>query len=159
MKDYALIIMKPDALERGLVETIVKQFIDSGFQLEMVGFKTVEAELILSHYQEVIEKLGDWFKTMVLKDFVGKAMIPIILSQDSENAIANARALTGATDPAGAAPGTIRGDYGQDSMVAANDESRSCFNLIHCSDSQEAFETEAKLWFDPQIARLFMRQA
>lgn len=157
MKEYALIIMKPDALERGLVETIVKQFIDKDFQVEMVGFKTVEENLILSHYQEVIEKLGDWFKALVIKDFVGKGMIPVILSQDSVAAIANARALTGATDPAAAAKGTIRGDYGQDSMESANAQGRSCFNLIHCSDSKEAFETEVKLWFDPQIAKCFMR--
>lgn len=157
MKDYALIIMKPDALERGLVETIVKRFIDKEFQVEMVGFKTVAETLILSHYAEVIEKLGDWFREMVISDFVGKGMIPIIISQNSEAAIANARALTGATDPAAAAKGTIRGDYGQDSMEAANAEKRSCFNLLHCSDSKEAFETEVKLWFDPQIAQLFMR--
>jgi nucleoside-diphosphate kinase len=157
MKNYALIIMKPDALERGLVETIVKRFVDQAFQIEMVGYKTVETELILTHYAEVIEKLGDWFKEMVIRDFVGKGMIPIILSQDSEAAIANARALTGATDPASATKGTIRGDYGQDSLEAANAEGRSCFNLIHCSDSMAAFESEVKLWFDAEIASQFMR--
>lgn len=38
----------------------------------MVGYKTVETELILTHYAEVIERLGEWFKEMVIRDFVGK---------------------------------------------------------------------------------------
>ncbi|WKY45874.1 nucleoside-diphosphate kinase [Eubacteriaceae bacterium ES2] len=156
MATYALIIMKPDALERELTETIISRFIDKGFKIELVGFKRVTEELILEHYSEVIEKLGDWFKTLIIEDFVGKAMIPVILSQNGMQAIENARILTGATDPAKADKGTIRGDLGIDSMEMANRESRSCFNLIHCSDSKETFVNECKLWFDNQIIERFL---
>ncbi|AFA48294.1 nucleoside-diphosphate kinase [Acetobacterium woodii] len=155
MKDYALIIMKPDALERELVDTIIQRFIQDSFKIEMVGYKCVTEDLILNHYQEVIEKLGDWFKALVIKDFVGKGMIPVILSQEGNDAIANARALTGATDPAAAAHGTIRGDLGNDSMEAANRENRSCYNLIHCSDSSESYQNELKLWFSQDIAKVY----
>ncbi|MBU4439822.1 MAG: nucleoside-diphosphate kinase [Firmicutes bacterium] len=151
MKDYALIIMKPDALKAELVETIIQRFIQNNYKIEMVGYKEVTTDLILTHYAEVTEKLGDWFKDIVIKDFVGYGMIPVIISQKGENAIANARELTGATDPSVAAPGTIRGDLSKDSMEAANRENRSCYNLLHCSDSTESFQRELKLWFNPEI--------
>ncbi|MDI3535590.1 MAG: nucleoside-diphosphate kinase [Eubacteriaceae bacterium] len=156
MDTYALIIMKPDALERELVEKILSRFIEKGFKIELVGYKKVTEGLILAHYSEVIEKLGDWFRELIIKDFVGKDMIPVILSQDGINAVENARFLTGATDPIKADKGTIRGDFGIDSMEAANHENRSCFNLIHCSDSIETFVSECKLWFDDQTIKGFV---
>jgi nucleoside-diphosphate kinase len=155
MKDYALIIMKPDALESELVESIIERYINGGFKIEMVGYKSVTPDLILNHYAEVIAKLGDGFREIVIKDFVGNGMIPVIISQDGKNAIANARELTGATDPSQAAPGTIRGDLGNDSMEAANRQKRSCYNLVHCSDSTDSFKVELKLWFDPKIVKNF----
>ena len=151
MKEYVLIIMKPDALKAELVETIVQRFIMENYKIEMIGYKEVTEDLIVNHYADVIEKLGAWFKDIVIKDFVGYGMIPVILSQDGENVIARARELTGATDPAVAAPGTIRGDLSKDSMEAANRENRSCYNLVHCSDSEESFHREVKLWFDLEI--------
>lgn len=155
MKDYALIIMKPDAIKAELVEIIIQRFIQNNYKIEMVGYKEVASDLILNHYADVIEKLGDWFKDIVIKDFVGYGMIPIILSLEGNNAIAKARELTGATDPAAAASGTIRGDLSKDSMEAANREHRSCYNLLHCSDSKKSFMTELKLWFEPEVVRMF----
>ena len=155
MKSYALIIMKPDALELDLVETIIQRFLKEGFKIEMVGFKQVDQNLILTHYTQVIDKLGEQFKQMIIADFVGKNMIPVILSQNGKKAIENARALTGATDPSASLPGTIRGDYGVDSMKAADREKRVCKNLVHCSDSRESFLTEMKLWFNQKTYDIF----
>lgn len=155
MKSYALIIMKPDALEAELVETIVARFIAAGFQIEMVGFKKVTEHLILTHYAEVIEKLGESFKKNAITAFVGKIMVPIILSQEGTDAISNSRKLTGATDPTAALKGTIRGDFGADSFVKADAEGRCCNNLIHCSDSIESVLAESKLWFAPETYDYF----
>jgi len=155
MKTYALVIMKPDALEAALVEPAIRRFIEEGFQIEMMGFKSVDEKLILTHYAHVVEKLGESFKKMAIMAFVGKPMIPIILSQVGENAIVNARALTGATDPSKALPGTIRGDLGTDSFENADREERCCYNLIHCSDSNESLLAELKLWFEPKTYELF----
>lgn len=155
MKTYALIIMKPDALEAELVEPTIRRFIEEGFQIEMMGFKRADENLILTHYAHVVEKLGESFKKMAIMAFVGKPMIPIILSQVGENAIANARELTGATDPSKARPGTIRGDLGTDSFESADQEERCCYNLIHCSDSNESLLSELKLWFEPETYEVF----
>ncbi|WP_373482217.1 nucleoside-diphosphate kinase [Acetobacterium sp.] len=155
MKTYALIIMKPDALEDELVEPIIRRFIEDGFQIEMLGVKSADETLILTHYAHVVEKLGESFKKMAIAAFVGKPMVPIILSQNGENAIANSRELTGATDPAKAVTGTIRGDLGTDSFENADREDRCCYNLIHCSDSTESLLAEMKLWFEPETYELF----
>lgn len=157
MKSYALIIFKPDALDRELIESILARFSQNDFQIELAGYKKVTESLILSHYAEVIEKLGDWFESLIITDFVGENMIPVILSQSGEKAIENARALTGATDPAKADAGTIRGDLGIDSMEKANQENRSCYNLIHCSDSRQAFIDECKLWFDNEVIAPYLK--
>lgn len=155
MKSYCLIIMKPDALERGLVEDITRRFINNRFKIEMVGFKLVDAPLILKHYAHVVEKLGKPFEKMAIKSLVGKNMMPIILSQEGTAAIKNARTLIGPTDPSKAPQGTIRGNYGLDSMEMANRENRCCNNLIHGSDSPEAFLEELVLWFNPETSDAF----
>ncbi len=155
MKTYALIIMKPDALEAELVEPIIQRFIEKGFLIEMIGFKSADEKSILTHYAHVVEKLGESFKKMAIAAFVGKPMVPIILSQDGENAIANSRELTGATDPTKAVPGTIRGDLGTDSFENADREGRCYYNLIHCSDSIESLLIEMKLWFGPETYEIF----
>lgn len=155
MKSYALIIMKPDALEAGLVEPIIRRFKQEGFQIEMVGLKRPDENLILTHYAHVVEKLGERFKQMAIAAFVGKLMVPIILSQENENAIVNSRVLTGATNPVTAEAGTIRGDLGTDSFENADREERICNNLIHCSDSLESLLAEMKLWFEADTAELF----
>jgi len=156
MKSYCLIIMKPDALERELVEEIIQRFKKNGFAIEMLGYKVVTESLILKHYAHVVKKLGEPFEKMAIKSFVGKGMLPIILSQKGDDAIANARLLIGATDPSTASAGTIRGDYGSDSMEMANQEERCCNNLIHASDAQESFLEELDLWFSPETYKILM---
>jgi len=148
--------MKPDALERELVEEIIRRFKNNGFTIEMLGYKLVTENLILKHYAHVVEKLGVPFKKMAIKSFVGKGMLPIILSQMGDDAIANARLLIGATDPSAASLGTIRGDYGSDSMEMANQEERCCNNLIHASDAQESFLEELSLWFSPETYEILI---
>lgn len=151
MKSKVLIIMKPDALERGLVTEILKRFMDSHFKIEMVSYQGVDERMILKHYAEVIEKLGPNFGEIIKNDYVGKSMIPIILSQDGPEAIKNARQLTGATDPSKALVGTIRGDLASDSLEQARLNHRSCQNLIHCCDSEEALTRELAIWFDDSM--------
>jgi nucleoside-diphosphate kinase len=151
MKSYCLIIFKPDAIAENLVGTIITDFKRRDFVIETFDLKTVTPELIFAHYAEVIAKLGDGFKKQVEACFVGKTMLPVIVSQEGADAIANARALTGATDPSKAAADTIRGHYGHDSLAEADAQGRTVNNLIHCCDSPESFKNEASLWFSPEL--------
>lgn len=151
MQSYCFIIFKPDALERHLVGPILKDFKEGGFIIELFDLREVTSELILKHYEEVIQKLGEDFKKQVLDYFVGKTMIPVIIAQEGPDAIANARKLVGNTDPSKAGEDTIRGYYGVDSLAAADAEGRIAKNLIHCCDSEGAFKRESRLWFDADV--------
>lgn len=151
MRTYCLIIFKPDAVEEGRVGEIVRDFREQGFDLELFDVRTVTRELILAHYAEIIAKLGEGFQKRVEAYFVGRTMIPAIVSLEGPDAIAAARALTGATDPVKAAAGTIRGRYGHDSLAQADAEDRIARNVLHCSDSPEAVRREARLWFAPEV--------
>jgi nucleoside-diphosphate kinase len=155
MKEYCFIALKPDALERQLVDVIIKQFVNSGFHIETFGYKIIDELLIFNHYKQLLNTYGDVFKDKVRRGFVGKPMIPVILSYENENAISVARKIIGATDPAKAEAGTIRGDLGIDSLEKAVCENRICYNLIHGSDSHSSYLEEVNLWFDKQIARKY----
>lgn len=143
------IFLKPDALKRGLKEEILTYFADRDFRIEREQEVTVDAQTILSHYQEVIERIGsEDFRQGVLREFVDETIVAVELKHQREDVVAWVRDLIGATDPAKARPDTIRGMYGEDSMEQARSDNRMLRNLIHASDSDENAEQECKLWFD-----------
>jgi nucleoside-diphosphate kinase len=144
---YSFIMLKPDALERQLALTIIQRLKVKDIAIEIFDYRLVSEDLIFQHYSDVIAKFGDAFKEMATNAFVGKYVIPMIISSSDENIISIVRKTVGATDPFKAAPGTIRGDLGNDNMESATLEVRCCANLIHASDSYESYLSEAKLWF------------
>jgi len=146
MKNYNLLILKPDALERELVGKIISRFVDNGFTIEMIDYRKVNMDLILKHYKFVIERMGNNFITMVENFFVGKFVILIIVSIENEDAISLSRRLVGVTDPVKSDVGTIRYDFGDDSLEDALKEQRCVRNLIHSSDNPVAFKRELSIW-------------
>jgi nucleoside-diphosphate kinase len=149
---YSFIMFKPDCLERQLVLEILERLKVQGIAVEALDYRLVTQEKIFEHYAHVIAELGETFKEMATNSFAGKYVIPIIISSKDENIIADVRRAIGATDPAKAAPGTIRGDFGNDSTAKANLEHRCCNNLIHASDSKEAYMAECELWFGKELS-------
>lgn len=152
---YSFIMLKPDALKRQLVLDIIQRLKAIDVTIELLDYRLVNEELIFQHYAHVINEVGEVFKEMADKAFVGKYVIPMVISSRDENVIANVRKTVGATDPSKAAPDTIRGDLGNDSMEKADLEHRSCENLIHASDSYESYLTEAELWFGKDISQKY----
>jgi nucleoside-diphosphate kinase len=127
-----LLLLKPDAVRRGLVGAILSRFEDKGLSVVALQMRTIDAGLADQHYAEHVDR--DFYPP--LRDFVTSGpMIAAILEGDE--AVEVVRALNGATDGRKAAPGTIRGDYS-----LSNRE-----NLVHGSDSPESAEREIKLWF------------
>lgn len=145
---YSFIMLKPDALERQLVLAVIERLKANDIAIEFFDYRIVSEDLIFKHYNHVIAELGEVFKEMATNSFIGKYVIPMIISSSDENIISIVRKIIGATDPSKAAPGTIRGDLGNDNMVNATLEVRCCANLIHASDSYESYLSESKLWFD-----------
>ena len=127
-----LVLLKPDAVRRGLVGAILSRFEDKGLSLVAMDLRTVDAEQADRHYAEHVDR--DFYPP--LRAFVtGGPIVALVLEGD--DAVAVVRALNGATDGRKAAPGSIRGDYS-----LSNRE-----NLVHGSDSPESATREIALWF------------
>ncbi|EGL82859.1 Nucleoside diphosphate kinase [Caldalkalibacillus thermarum TA2.A1] len=133
--EKTFLMVKPDGVQRGLIGEIVQRFERKGFQLVGAKLMHISRELAEQHYSEHKEK--PFFGELV--DFITSGPVFAMVWQ-GENVIQIARDMMGKTNPADAAPGTIRGDYGvQVSM-----------NVIHGSDSKESAEREINLFFKPE---------
>ena len=134
--ERSLVLVKPDAIRRGLLGEILSRFERKGLVIEALVLRTMDAELADRHYAEHVDK--PFYPP--LKEFMtGGPLVAMVLSGDQ--VIDVVRALVGATDGRKAAPGTIRGD-----LSLSNRE-----NLVHASDSAESAKRELALWF-PEFA-------
>lgn len=127
-----LVIIKPDAVARGIAGKIIDRFEQRGYLINKVKMMKISEELASKHYQE--HKDRPFFGELV--DFItsGKSIIINIEGNDIVNA---ARKMIGSTDPSKAEPGTIRGDFGN--IISSN--------LIHASDSEASALREIELFF------------
>lgn len=131
-KTRTFIMVKPDGVHRGLVGDIVRRFEHRGFRLVEAKIMRVDRALAERHYSQHV---GKPFFDELAGYITSGSVFAMILEGD--NAVAIARSMIGATNPAVAASGTIRGDY------ATSVE----FNVIHGSDSPESVEREIGLFF------------
>jgi nucleoside-diphosphate kinase len=130
--ERTLVLVKPDALARGLAGEIVNRLEQRGLAIKGAKLVQVDHELAKRHYAEHTEK--PFFGELV--EFITSAPT-LALVVEGESAIRVVRTTIGATNPTEAAPGTIRGDL----ALAMPD------NLVHGSDSAESAEREIGLWF------------
>jgi nucleoside-diphosphate kinase len=143
------IIIKPDAVTRGLVGQIIDDITSCGFEIIRQKELIVYEPIILDHYDEVIRRLNiPYLSQAIVEEFVGKTVLAVELIHRSKDAILEMRSLIGATDPKYANPDTIRGKYGNDSMEDALRDKRMIRNLIHASDNSESVIKEILLWLD-----------
>jgi nucleoside-diphosphate kinase len=131
-QERTLILVKPDAFERGLTGEIIARFERKG--LKLIALKQMQAgeELANTHYDEHKEK--PFFGELV--SFITRGPL-VALVLVGESAVTAARQLIGATDPLEADAGSIRGEFATEVT----------FNLVHGSDSPESAEREIALWF------------
>lgn len=149
MKTSTFIMLKPDAVKRGLAETILTIFKDHGYEVKRQKEVIVDRKLILKHYEEVIIRVNKpYFEQAILDFFEGQKVVALELQKDGEHVIEDVRALVGATDPVKADPSSIRGQYGDDSLEVSMSQKRTLRNLIHASDSIESAKQELALWFN-----------
>jgi nucleoside-diphosphate kinase len=130
--ERTLVLIKPDAVRRGLAGEILGRLERRGLEIHEAKLLTVDRSLAEEHYAEHREK--PFFGELV--DFITSAPTLALVLQ-GEGAIATVRTTMGATNPANAAPGSIRGDL----ALSMPD------NLVHGSDSTESAEREIALWF------------
>ena len=132
MTERTLVLLKPDAVRRGLVGEVTSRFEAKGLSILRMELRTIDGEIADRHYAEHVER--DFYPP--LREFVtGGTLVAMVLEGDE--AIAVVRSIAGATDGRKAAPGTIRGDFS-----LSNRE-----NLVHGSDSAESAKRELAIWF------------
>jgi len=142
--ERTLVIIKPDAVVRGLIGEIISRFEKKG--LKIIGMKMIhiDRELAEKHYEE--HKGKPFFEPLI--DYITKAP-SVVMVLEGRCAIGVVRKMCGATDPKDAEPGTIRGDYGLDVGDAI-------YNVIHASDSEETAKREIALYFkDEELLEYF----
>ena len=131
-EESTLLIVKPDAVRRGLIGEVLRRIEAKGLRIDEMRTEQIGRTLAEEHYGEHRDKA--FFSELV--DFIGGG--PVVVARvTGEQAISVLRTLIGPTDPAVAPPGTIRGDFG--TVITEN--------LVHGSDSEISAERELKLFF------------
>ncbi|XP_074604951.1 nucleoside diphosphate kinase isoform X2 [Brevipalpus obovatus] len=131
-KERTFLMIKPDAVQRGLVGEIIKRFEQKGFKLVAMKMKWADEELLKQHYAELA---GKPFFPGLIAYMKSGPVVPMVW--EGLNMVKTGRVMLGETNPADSKPGTIRGDL--------------CIqvgrNIIHGSDSVETAKREIALWF------------
>ncbi len=132
MMQRTLVLLKPDAVQRALVGEVLRRFEAKGLKLAGLKLMRVDEELAARHYAV---HQGKPFYPGLIRFITSGPVVAVCL--EGRKAVESVRRLTGATDGAEAAPGSIRGDLG----------SSTRFNLIHASDSPESAAAELANFF------------
>jgi nucleoside-diphosphate kinase len=125
-------MIKPDAVQRNLIGELISRLERCGLRLVAMKFLQISPELAAEHYSEHV---GKPFYEKLVTYITSGPVVPMVF--EGTNAVDFVRKLVGVTDPQSAAPGTIRGDYGQEIGR----------NIIHASDSTASAKREIGLFF------------
>ncbi len=132
MTERTLVLVKPDAVRRGLIGDVVSRIERKGLQIVAMDLRVITAETAEVHYAEHVGK--PFFPTLITFITSGPLVAMVVAGP---RAIEAFRGLAGATDPVRATAGTIRGDHALDVQQ----------NIVHGSDSSDSAEREIKIFF------------
>lgn len=133
MSDRTLVLLKPDAVERGLVGSILSRIEAKGLTIVAMELRTLDSDILARHYEEHVGK--PFYNDLVA--FMSRGPTVAMVVEGPEDTWEVLRTMMGATNPRKAAPGTIRGDLG----ILFTE------NLVHGSDSLESAEREINIFF------------
>lgn len=172
-KERTLVILKPDAVQRGLIGETIKRIENTGLKLVALKFAIATEDQLWKHYnkddawytkkgertveerkaagmpveKEAIEYGKDIIRALVKFMSCGP-IVPMVW--EGNQAVGIVKKIVGATEPLSSDGGTIRGDYTLDSYELASLDERAVRNLIHCSDPVADAEREIPIWFSPE---------
>ena len=133
MSNRTLVLLKPDAVERGLIGAITSRFETKGLRVAAMELRTLDADILARHYEEHVGK--GFYSELVT--FMARGPVVAMAVEGPEDTWEIVRAMMGTTNPRTAAPGTIRGDYG----------TLFTENLVHGSDSADSAARELGIFF------------
>lgn len=149
MIERTLILLKPDALQRGITGEIITRFERAGLKIVGVKMLSPTREHYHKHYEDIskmITRRGQKAFDVTLDFMMSGPVIAVVL--EGVQAVSLVRKMVGATEPKEAQPGTIRGDYAHISFEYANEKGTSIPNLIHASGDSDEAKLEVPLWFN-----------
>ncbi|MEU6670242.1 nucleoside-diphosphate kinase [Streptomyces sp. NPDC046727] len=148
MAERTLVLIKPDALLRGLSGRVLARFEDAGLKVVGVKMRWMDAELVRRHYADLEERLGaDIYRRS--SEFMRQSPV-IALVLEAPGAVAVVRKLIGSSCPDQAAPGTIRGDLSHFGNEAGRVSGKGMANVVHASATPAEAKYEVDLWFTAQ---------
>lgn len=169
MKEKTLVLIKPDAVLRGIIGEIIRRFERVGMKIVAIKMVKASREVLEKHYfkdEKWLREKGELYKkklnmpekTDPIK--IGKSIVeglivdmqtsPIIaVVLEGHNAVHTVKRLTGPTNIDEAMPGTIRGDFSHDTFELANKSNRPNLTIIHATDDPKEAQKEIDFWFSP----------
>lgn len=132
MTEKTLILLKPDCVQKGHCGAVLKRFEEAGFRFLGMKMMRLSDEILAQHYAHIADR--PFFPAV--RAFMQQTPV-VAIALEGENAIQRVRDLLGPTDSTTAAPGTIRGDFGEDKTI----------NVVHASDSPETANAELARFF------------
>ena len=147
MIERTLVLLKPDAVKRGVMGEIISRFEKAGLKIVAMRLAWVNEEKAKEHYTEDIAiRRGEHVRKYLI-DFVTSGPV-LAFVVEGVSAIENVRLMVGSTEPKAALPGTIRGDYAHISYAHADEQKKVVANLIHASADAADAEREIYVWFN-----------
>jgi nucleoside-diphosphate kinase len=144
--ERTLVLLKPDAVARGLVGKILSRFEDALLKIVAIKMVAMDAELSRQHYFDLEERFGPGVYNSVAGFMQTGPVLALVL--EGVDSVAVVRKLVGATYPDQAVPGTIRGDYAHMSKAYANANEIAVANLVHASATPAEAKREIDVWFN-----------
>lgn len=150
--ERTLVVLKPDAVARGLAGRIIQRIEDAGLKIAGVKMAQLDDEMTRKHYFDLEERFGREIYEANARAMQRGPVIALVI--EGVEAVANVRRLVGGTYPNEAPPGTIRGDFAHQSRAYAMGLDKGVANLVHASGNVDEAKYEVELWFstDEQFA-------
>jgi nucleoside-diphosphate kinase len=144
--ERTLVLLKPDALARGLAGRIISRFEDAALKIVGTKMKWMDEEFTRKHYFDLEERLGAEVYNVTSTFMQQGPVIALVL--EGFDAIATVRKIVGSTYPNQAPAGTVRGDLSHYSSGASIASGKAVANLVHASGNAEEAKQEVELWFE-----------
>lgn len=143
--ERTLVLLKPDAVARGLIGRVLARFEDAGLKVVASKMVWMDADLTRRHYFDLEDRFGPAVYNSMATFMQSGPVLALVL--EGVGAVACTRKLVGSTYPDQAPPGTIRGDFAHMSQAYANEHGIAVANLIHASGNREEAALEIDVWF------------
>lgn len=143
--ERTLVLLKPDAVSRGLAGRIIARFEDATLKVVGVKMKLMDAEFARKHYFDLEERAGKEIYDCTAGFMQTGPVIAFAL--EGVDAVKKVRSIIGPTFPDQAAPGTVRGDFAHQTKASSEVSGKAVMNLVHASGNSEEAKYEVDLWF------------